>query len=448
MDPGRPANLHPRGATPTEETKWYMGNHSYVAELSGVLDPDDGVLMDISPASMGNNRLGYNDGSGHWRNPHTGKPYPPQVVPRGDYYRILAEFWADGPHSETPPGHWNVLLNYVSYHPHFKRRLHGVGAVIDPLQWDVMSYFALNGAMHDAAIVCWSQKGFYDSSRPLTAIRYMAYHGQSTDPKLPRYHHQGYPLKPGVAEIIPLEARKSGHHLSHLSAFVDEIAIFAWRNHAAARREGGTGYAGVGWMLAQDWWPYQRDNFVNPPFAGFTSGHSTFSRAAAEVMTLLTGDKYWPGGVGIFKAPANNFLVFEKGPSVSLELQWATYYDAADECSMSRIYGGIHPRMDDIPGRFQGAIIGPKAFWKAVSYFPQDDVYFWDDLTRFQVFGLIFGGIFSVIAVVAVSVVSWRRRRQGSQSNYDDVIQMRPLSDALAGSFFKTNTNYCSPTSC
>ena len=39
-------------------------------------------------------------------NPSTGQPYESQMVLRGDYTRVLAEFWADGPDSETPPGHW------------------------------------------------------------------------------------------------------------------------------------------------------------------------------------------------------------------------------------------------------------------------------------------------------------------------------------------------------
>ena len=34
-----------------------------------------------------------------------------------------------------------------------------------------------------------------------------------------------------------------------------------------------------------------------------------------------------------------------------MKLQWATYKDAADQCSLSRIWGGIHPYIDDIPGR-------------------------------------------------------------------------------------------------
>ena len=99
------------------------------------------------------------------------------------------------------------------------------------------------------------------------------------------------------------------------------------------------------------------------------SGHSTFSRAAAELLTAFTGDAYFPGGMGEFLAPQSEFLVFEDGPSEDVTLQWATYFDAADECSLSRIYGGIHPRADDIPGRLMGAKIGPNAFSKALQLF-------------------------------------------------------------------------------
>jgi hypothetical protein len=62
-------------------------------------------------------------------------------------------------------------------------------------------------------------------------------------------------------------------------------------------------------------------------------------------------------------------LVFEDGPSVDVVLQWATYQDAADETSISRIYGGIHPTADDIPGRFLGYDIGHQAFALALSHF-------------------------------------------------------------------------------
>ena len=41
--------------------------------------------------------------TGHDVNPATGAPYEPQIVPRGDYTRVLAEFWADGPSPRRRP---------------------------------------------------------------------------------------------------------------------------------------------------------------------------------------------------------------------------------------------------------------------------------------------------------------------------------------------------------
>ena len=61
--------------------------------------------------------------------------------------------------------------------------------------------------------------------------------------------------------------------------------------------------------------------------------------------------------------------MFEDGPSVDLTLQWATYRDAADQCSLSRIWGGIHPPADDIPGRLIGERVGIAAFHLAERYF-------------------------------------------------------------------------------
>jgi hypothetical protein len=84
---------------------------------------------------------------------------------------------------------------------------------------------------------------------------------------------------------------------------------------------------------------------------------------------LFTGDEYFPGGMGEFQAPRDSFLVFEKGPSVDVTLQWATYRDASDQCSLSRIWGGIHPPADDIPGRLMGIEIGVKAFRESEAYF-------------------------------------------------------------------------------
>jgi hypothetical protein len=171
-------------------------------------------------------------------------------------------------------------------------------------------------------------------------------------------------LSPGFIELV-----KPGDPLEGTNGInVNKIKVLAWKGPNYIT-DPEVDQSGVGWILAADWWPYQRPTFVTPPFAGYVSGHSTYSRAAAEVMTLITGDEYFPGGLGEFDAPMNQFLVFEEGPSVEVKLQWAKYRDASDQCSLSRIWGGIHPPQDDIPGRLMGIKIGVEAFEFAKNFF-------------------------------------------------------------------------------
>ncbi len=383
-DPGAPPYLDT--LTATADNAAYRYGFSLVSVWASHLTAEDGVMWDISPAGIGNlpfadlprsvtdypdfyNLIDGGDGSpGHRVNPVTGAPYPPQIVPRGDYTRVLAEFWADGPDSETPPGHWFTILNKVNDDPDLVKKLGGKNEVLPTLEWDVKSYFILGAAMHDAAIAAWSVKGWYDYIRPISAIRYMAEKGQSTDPNLPNYHVAGIGLIPGYIEQVQVGDALAGADNRH----VGKIKLYTWRGHPYIN-DPATEAAGVDWILAEDWLPYQRISFVTPPFAGYVSGHSTYSRAAAEVMTLLTGDAFFPGGAGEFIAYKNDFLVFEDGPSQDVVLQWATYRDASDQCSLSRIWGGIHPPADDLPGRIMGEKVGKEAFAYAVPYFSTPD---------------------------------------------------------------------------
>ena len=246
-----------------------------------------------------------------------------------------------------------MILNAVSDHPALVRQLGGEGPVLDRLEWDVKTYFALGGAMHDAAIASWGIKGWYDYIRPISALGFMADRGQSSDPALPSWSPDGILLSPGFIELVGPDDPLAGEDGAH----VGKIKVRAWRGPDQVA-DPATDAAGVGWILAENWWPYQRPSFVTPPFAGYVSGHSTYSRAAAEVLTALTGNPFFPGGMSAFPVPANDFLVFERGPSVDMTLQWATYRDAADQCSLSRIWGGIHPPADDIPGRLIGQRVG------------------------------------------------------------------------------------------
>ncbi|WP_323789334.1 FG-GAP-like repeat-containing protein [Psychroserpens sp.] len=379
-DPGSPPFLSSTENNTSSDA--YKLGFSMVSIWGSHLDPSDGVLWDISPGAIGNTAIdefpteyeaypnyynifdGGDIGTGHSQNPITGQSYESNVVPRGDYARVLAEFWADGPDSETPPGHWFTILNYVNEHPLLEKRFQGEGEILNDLEWDVKSYFILGGTMHDAAISAWSIKGWYDYVRPISAIRHMALLGQSTDETLDNYNIAGIPLLLGYVEVVETGDPLVGNENQHLG----KIKLYTWRGPDYIDNE-DTDDAGVGWILAENWWPYQRPTFVTPPFAGFVSGHSTYSRAAAEVLTKITGSEFFPGGIGEFIAKQNEFLVFEEGPSVDVKLQWATYRDASDQTSLSRIWGGIHPPADDIPGRIIGEKVGLDAFNFAVPYF-------------------------------------------------------------------------------
>jgi len=91
---------------------------------------------------------------------------------------------------------------------------------------------------------------------------------------------------------------------------------------------------------------------VTPPFPDYTSGHSTFSAAAATVLPLFYGTEDLPFTVG------SDFLpdVYRSFP---------TCFDAAEEAAVSRIYGGIHFRSASEDGLQAGTSIGE---WTATHY--------------------------------------------------------------------------------
>ncbi|NDV63153.1 hypothetical protein G0Q06_11875 [Puniceicoccales bacterium CK1056] len=372
LDPGRPPQL----GDPDSDDAFKTGNLE-VIRFSSYLDPEDGVLIDASPGAMGNNSLGANDGEGHAVNPVTNAPYPPNWVRRADFGRVIAEYWADGPDSETPPGHWNDIANSVIDHPDFERRFGGAGPELEPLEWDVKMYFLINAALHDAAVAAWDCKRAYDFVRPISSIRYMGGLGQSTDPSRSSFHPDGLPLVEGLVEEITLESSSPGQRHSHLSDHVGEIAIYSWGGEPLFPE---SQFTGTEWIRAVDWLPYQRDTFVTPAFAGFVSGHSTFSRAAAEILTQLTGSAFFPGGMATHTEEPGS-LDFEYGPSDTVVLQWATYYDAADQAGISRLYGGIHVPADDGPGRIMGALCGLGAWDLGIPYFDGSILNYLNDMS-------------------------------------------------------------------
>ena len=82
-----------------------------------------------------------------------------------DEQKMIAEYWANGPRTELPPGHWDLFGEFVS-----RRDNHTVDD-------DAKMFFVLTNAIFDAGIAAWDAKRAFDSVRPIQAIPYL-FHGQ------------------------------------------------------------------------------------------------------------------------------------------------------------------------------------------------------------------------------------------------------------------------------
>ncbi len=178
------------------------------------------------------------------------------------------------------------------------------------LDEDVQMLFLVGNAVMDAGIVCWHNKRTYNSARPITAIRNLL-----------------------AGERLP--------------SFIP------------ATRQ-------MGFADGSQWHPFQDPGFPTPPFAEYTSGHSTFSAAGATVLRLFTGSDNF----GYSTTFPRGFLSFEANvPSSPLTLAWSTFSEAADEAGQSRIYGGIHIPSANEEGKRCGRDVGQAVWDRAQQYF-------------------------------------------------------------------------------
>ena len=74
--------------------------------------------------------------------------------------KLIVEYWADGPSSELPPGHWGLFAQFVSQRDHHT------------IDQDAKMFFAMHNASFDAGIVAWHIKRLYNGVRPITAVRF------------------------------------------------------------------------------------------------------------------------------------------------------------------------------------------------------------------------------------------------------------------------------------
>jgi hypothetical protein len=220
-----------------------------------------------------------------------------------DEQKMIAEYWADGPHSELPPGHWNLFAQFVARRDHHGDQDHGI-------ERDVKLFFALTNAIADAGCCAWDNKCVFDSVRPITAIR---------------------------------------------AIFRGEL-VRAW----------GGPYQGTKLIDGASWFPYQPRSFPTPPFPEYSSGHSNFSAAGAQILKLFTKSDRFGGSATLLAGSSK----VEPGavPMQNLTVAWPTFSQAADQAGMSRRYGGIHFEQGDLDARRTGQIAAREVWEKAQEY--------------------------------------------------------------------------------
>jgi hypothetical protein len=107
--------------------------------------------------------------------------------------------------------------------------------------------------------------------------------------------------------------------------------------------------------------------FPTPPFPEYSSGHSNFSAAGAEILRQFTRSDRFGGSVMFAKGSSR----VEPGavPKNPLTLSWSTFADAANEAGISRRYGGIHFEQGDLDARQTGVLAARQAWAKALTHF-------------------------------------------------------------------------------
>ena len=120
-------------------------------------------------------------------------------------------------------------------------------------------------------------------------------------------------------------------------------------------------------IRGEDWFPYQTRSFPTPPFPEYSSGHSNFSAAGAEILRLFTGSDRF--GASVTLAAGSSAVEPGFAPAQDITLSWDTFSDAAHQAGISRRYGGIHFEQGDLDARATGRLAARAAWVKAQSYF-------------------------------------------------------------------------------
>lgn len=202
--------------------------------------------------------------------------------------KVIAEYWADGPRTESPPGHWNQIAQDIAL-----REDHGIDD-------DAKLFFAMNAAIFDAGIAVWDAKYEYSYVRPQSAIRDLFFDepiaswGGPNEGTQTILGQDWQPYQNVTFVTPPFPEFVSGHSAFSMAA-AKTIASF------------------VGSDIFYD---------------GTTQGLYDLDDVTGKDL------------VGQYVATELAFETFEGDDPVVL--QWNTLTEAAEEAGISRLYGGIH----------------------------------------------------------------------------------------------------------
>lgn len=119
-----------------------------------------------------------------------------------------------------------------------------------------------------------------------------------------------------------------------------------WRPIDAIRRADEDGNSAT--VADSNWLPL----ILTPPHPSYTSGHSSFSGAAAEALTAIYGSNL------AFASSSDSHSGLTQKPLATTTIrQFDNFWYAANEASNSRIYGGIHYRFDCTAGMKSGEAV-------------------------------------------------------------------------------------------
>lgn len=216
-----------------------------------------------------------------------------------DEHKAMVEFWAGLTTGDLPSGLWSQFAQVVSQREGYNE------------DSDVKLFFALSNANFDAGIAAWDAKRAFDTTRPISAIRYLL-NGQTI---------------PGF---------------------------------------GPAGFAGgIVLIKAESWIPYQPLTSPTPPHPEYVSGHSAYSAASAEILRLFSGNERFGHSVTI---QASTMKLNPALPAADVTLRWNTYMDAATEAGRSRVYAGLHFEAANVAGRVLGLKVGNAVYERAECY--------------------------------------------------------------------------------